>query len=126
MAGMRRPPRLLLHLLGLLLLLQSGAAAASCLRSAAHPGIAVEICSAEGGMRTVLLPGDPAEDDASPQPGFCAACHALPAIDPPPPPALTTPIPAPIPGEAWALRPGFLPPAGWPPGQPARGPPALV
>ncbi|WP_439580136.1 hypothetical protein, partial [Elioraea sp.] len=73
--------RPVLHLLlALALLVQSGTAAAQCVRALRGSGFAIEICTAEGGLRVVHLgteePGAPAEH----APGFCAACHALPQL----------------------------------------------
>ncbi|GIX08422.1 DUF2946 family protein [Elioraea sp.] len=75
-------------LIAVVLFVQSGAAAAHCLRVLHDPGFAIEICTAEGGVRIVHLeidgPGAPADH----APGFCVACHALPQLVVPPPPAL--------------------------------------
>ncbi|WP_337875401.1 hypothetical protein [Elioraea sp.] len=86
--GMSRLRCALRFLIAVVLFVQSGAAAAHCLRVLHDPGFAIEICTAEGGVRIVHLeidgPGAPADH----APGFCVACHALPQLVVPPPPAL--------------------------------------
>lgn len=110
---------LLIRLLAAVLLLQSGVAVAHCLRGmGAGDGLVVEICSPEG-MRSIRLDanGEPMADHApAAESGFCPACHALPALDLPEPPQVSTPAWL---GEAvtWAMAPGD----GWRP--PARAPP---
>lgn len=139
---MTRPWRaLLLCLTTLLLLGQSVAAPAHCLRLArpAVPGgLALPLCTPEG-LRWVVHatiaedeppPGEGVPSGTTPdhaEPGFCPACHGLPdGIALPAGPALPSPrwallraAPPPLPA---ALPPGL--PRG-PPGGP-RGPPALA
>lgn len=115
-AAMRRI-RLALHLLlAFALFVQSGTAAAQCLRALHGSGFAIEICTAEGGLRVVHLgteePGAPAEH----APGFCAACHALPHLALPAPPALAEPA-------AFAATPVIWPARTDPPARRARASP---
>ncbi|ONG50000.1 hypothetical protein BKE38_20015 [Pseudoroseomonas deserti] len=91
---------LLLSLVGLLLLGQSVAAPAHCLRTArpasaareaaqgwAVLGIAMPICTPDG---MAMGTGDPAAPDHG-EPGFCAVAQALPQAWAPEPPALPPP-----------------------------------
>jgi len=74
---------LLIRLLAALLFMQSGVAAAHCLRGmSAGEGMLVEICSTDG-MRTMRLDatGEPNPMEPASQAGaFCPVCHGLPAI----------------------------------------------
>ena len=84
----------LIQFFAALLFLQSGMAAAHCLRGmAVSEEMLVEICSADG-MRTIRLDadGEPAPDaPPASASGFCPACHGLPDIILPEPPILAVP-----------------------------------
>jgi hypothetical protein len=114
--------RFLLRALALLLLLHSGAAAAACLSLAGGRHLAVEICAADGGLRTAYLPA-PESDEAPPAASFCPACHALPAAPAPPAP-LAAPAAPPLPGLVHAPAPGSRWHPEAPAPYPATGPPA--
>lgn len=109
----------LIRLFAILLLVQSGAAAAHCLRGmSAGEGMLVEICSTDG-MRTVRLDenGEPVPDQAPESGGaFCPVCHGLPVVTLPEPPLLAIPAWS---GEAIAWHaagtPRLRPPARAPP-----------
>ena len=85
--------RRLSWLLALLLVLQSGLAAAHCLRLAGAGGGALTICT-PAGLHSVVLPPDDGAPAAPGPDGFCPACHVLPAVLLPAAPAL--------PGATWA------------------------
>lgn len=113
---------LLCRLFAALLLLQSAGAAAACLRLAGGATLAVEICAAEGGVRSLALPWE--EPVKAPHGGgFCPACHALPAVPAPPPP-LALPLAPPLPGPAQALPASGVSRPADPSPYPATGPPA--
>ena len=116
---MSRGLRLLRLLLALVLCLQSSLAAAHCLRMTSapqHKAFHVEICTAEG-IVVVNLGG--AGDQDAPHDhdhaGFCLACHGLPQVVLPEPPAV--PLPTERPVVASHVPPEALPPLG------ARAPP---
>lgn len=123
MGGARNPCRvasfraLLIRAFAALLFIQSGVAAAHCLRGmSGGDGIAVEICTSEG-MRMLRLnaAGDP-EEAPGEQAGVCAVCHGLPSITLPPPPLTVAPAWEGVP-LAWRMAgEALLPP-------PARAPP---
>lgn len=124
---MRRLRLALSALLALVLLTQSGLAAAHCLAMAAPAGHAVEICSPDG-LRTVrvaedgtALPDAPRMDE-----GFCAACPLLAAPALPAPPVAATPAPGVL-AEVAVPAPAAVPhpPARAPPYAP-RAPPAFA
>ena len=109
-------------LLALLLVLQSGLAAAHCLGRVGGGGEAVTICT-PAGLRSVVLPATGDEPAATTPDGFCAACHALPTVMLPAAPMLSAPAwarasPATEPRAAAAPRPRARDPSGGP-----RGPP---
>lgn len=85
-----RSKRLLSCLLALLLFVQTGVAVAHCLRgTAADQPLLAEVCGPEGKRTVALGPGgEPLE---APEPdgelGFCPACHGLPQVLLPAPPA---------------------------------------
>ncbi|HWL82593.1 MAG TPA: DUF2946 family protein [Roseomonas sp.] len=114
---------LLLSLLALLLLGQSAAAAAHCLRQAqggATPsGLVVPICT-PGGLVQAHSTHD-GQDEAPPvhgEPCVCIVCHLLPQAGLPQPPALPEP--------AWLLAPRSAPLPPAPPPRPlARAPPGM-
>lgn len=85
---------LLIRLLAIVLLLQSGAAVGHCLRGMSlGEAMLIEICSTEG-MRSIRLgaEGDPAlEHGPGKEGGFCPVCHGLPGITLPEPPEASTP-----------------------------------
>jgi hypothetical protein len=113
---------LLCRLLAALLVLQSAGAAAACLRLAGGAMLAVEICAADGGARSIALPWE--EPAKSPHGGgFCPACHALPAAPAPSPP-LALPLAPPLPGPAQVLLAAAVPLPAAPSPYPATGPPA--
>jgi hypothetical protein len=125
---MLRGLRLLRLLLALVLCLQSSLAAAHCLRMASapqHKAFHVEICTADG---IVVMDLGGASDQDAPhdhhQAGFCLACHGLPQVVLPEPPAV--PMPAERIVAAPHARPEATLPLGAraPPYQP-RGPPTL-
>lgn len=102
----------------MVLCLQSGLAAAHCLRLAAalaHKAFHVEICTAEGIVLIDLGAADQDVPAGHDQAGFCLACHGLPQI------VLAEPIGVPLPVSRPAAspqaRPEVLPPLG------ARAPP---
>ncbi len=102
--------------LAALLFVQSVVGAAHCLRSIGGQNqLSFDICSADA--RHVILAdvGDPSVPVASSS-GFCAACHALPAIDIPPPPLNAERV-------VWARYAQDLPRDEAAPHPPARGPP---
>jgi hypothetical protein len=111
---MLRRARLLRVLLALVLCLQSGLAAAHCLRFAAapaHQAFHVEICTSEGIMLMDL--GGTSDQDAPfghDHAGFCLACHGLPQL------VLAEPasVPLPVSGLTAAPQatPEALPPLG--------------
>ncbi len=113
--------------MAVVLLLQSGAAMAHCLRGMSH-GEAIEICSIDG-VRTIHLDqdGNPLADEAPQmQGGFCPACHALPAVELPGPPIVAAPawhLASPNWHAAGEAR--LLPPARAPP-YATRAPPAFA
>jgi len=110
-----RPLRLLL---ALVLCLQSGLAAAHCLRIAGappHQAFHVEICTSEGIVLMDLGGADqdvPAGHDHA---GFCLACHGLPQM------VLAEPANVPLPASRRAAAPQATPEALPPLG--ARAPP---
>jgi hypothetical protein len=112
---MRRASPLLIRLLALLLLLQSGMAMAHCLRGTAGTWLA-EICTAEG-MRMARLDGDGNEMPPAAEPAaFCPVCHGLPAIAAPPAPTAFMPV-------SYATAIGWTPGADGTATPPARAPP---
>ena len=94
---------LLIRLLAALLFLQSGVAAAHCLKGiSAGEGVLIEICSTDG-LRTIRVDatGEPAPEEPGNNGGaFCPVCHGLPAINLPEPALVAEPawVPASI---AW-------------------------
>lgn len=118
---MLRLRRLLAPFLALLLFAQTTAAAAECLRMAGGATLAVELCAADGSLRTATVPLD--DPDKSPHAGrFCPACHALPATPAPPAPQAAPSAP-PLPGLIAAPA-VHAPPCGTSPAPyPATGPP---
>lgn len=111
--------RLLRLLLALVLCLQSGLAAAHCLRLAAapaHKAFHVEICTADG---IVLMDLGGASDQDAPaghdHAGFCLACHGLPQM------VLAEPASVPLPVSRLVAAPQATPEALPPLG--ARAPP---
>jgi hypothetical protein len=86
------------------LLVQSGIAAAHCLHAFDGSGFAIEICTAEGGLRVVHLGGEEPAVPAQHVPGFCAACHALPLVTLPAPPALAEPVSFAVAPVIWRTR----------------------
>jgi hypothetical protein len=125
---MLRRARLLRVLLALVLCLQSGLAAAHCLRFAAapaHQAFHVEICTSEGIMLMDL--GGTSDQDAPfghDHAGFCLACHGLPQMVLPEPAS----VPLPVSGLTAAPQatPEALPPLGArAPPYASRAPPAL-
>lgn len=111
--------RLLRLLLALVLCLQSGLAAAHCLRLAAapaHKAFHVEICTSEG---IVLMDLGGTSDQDAPSghdhAGFCLACHGLPQLVLAEP--ASVPLPVSRPAAAPQATPEALPPLG------ARAPP---
>ncbi|WP_027285176.1 hypothetical protein [Rubritepida flocculans] len=113
----------------LLLLVQSGAALAHCLRGLSPgEGLLADICTPEGKRLLLLGPGgEPLEPpEPAAEGGFCPVCHGLPELVPPPPPVRAAPprlaAPAPWHGQGEALR---LPPGRVAPHAP-RAPPALA
>lgn len=119
---MRRHFPLLCRLFAALLILQTAGAAAACLRLAGSAMWAVEICAAEGGVRSLALPWE--EPTKLPHGGgFCPACHALPAAPAPPSP-LALPLAPPLPGPAHAPSASGVPRLAAPSPYPATGPPA--
>lgn len=120
---MRRAQPILLCLLAAMLLLQSAAAMAHCLRHVSG-GWLVELCSS-GDRHLVLVDADgqeipPADDLAF---VFCPACHALPAIALPQSPLASEPLAYAV-RVAWAVtaETARRPPARAPP-YPGRAPP---
>lgn len=123
---MRRITALLPRLIAIVLLLQTVMAPAHCLAHAAMSGFAVVVCT-DDGYRSVHLTPDGDEAPApDARPGFCAACHSLPAA-----PVFAVPV---LPPPAWAMLPiawhaaaaAQLPPrARAPPFEPT-GPPASL
>lgn len=116
-------------LLALLLLGQSAAAAAHCLRAlnplpatvdAALSGLSwpIPICTPEG-MRLLDATPDAPEDESPAhfEVGFCLACHALPQA--------LLPVPPFLPKPAWTLVAAQPLPEAPPPRPFARGPPGL-
>lgn len=109
---MRAARPVLSALLALVLLAQTGWAAAHCLAMAAPAGHAVEICSPDG-IRTIRVSDDgTALPETAPHAGdgFCAACPLsdAPALPAPPilaGPAWTVSDAAPYAGRAPAFRP---------------------
>lgn len=87
-------PRLIVAVL----LMQTAMAPAHCLAHALAASQGVVICT-EDGQRIVHLSadGDLAPDGTQAAPGFCAACHALPAS-----PILAVPV---LPAPAWVAVP---------------------
>jgi hypothetical protein len=87
-------------------------------------GFTAEICGPEG-LRVVHLAGDEAPA-VQPAPGYCFACHALPAAVPLATPVL--PTPAWIAGiAAWSPTPAHdLPGAARAPPYPPTAPPVLA
>jgi cytochrome c553 len=92
--------RLLRVLLALVLCLQSGLAAAQCLRLAAapaHKAFHVEICTSEG---IVLMDLGGTSDQDAPSghdhAGFCLACHGLPETVLPEPASVPLPVSRPV------------------------------
>jgi cytochrome c553 len=92
--------RLLRVLLALVLCLQSGLAAAQCLRLAAapaHKAFHVEICTSEG---IVLMDLGGTSDQDAPSghdhAGFCLACHGLPQTVLPEPASVPLPVSRPV------------------------------
>ena len=109
----------LIRLFAALLFLQSGVAAAHCLRGiSAGGGMLIEICSADG-MRTIRLDAEGAPAPEAPPAsasGFCPACHGLPEI--------TLPEPLLFAAPAWTGEPIAWHAAGTPRLRlPARAPP---
>lgn len=110
---------LLIRLLAALLFMQSGVAAAHCLRGmSAGEGMLIEICSTDG-MRTMRLDatGEPNPMEPASQAGaFCAVCHGLPAITLPEPPLVAEPawVPASLAWHAEGME-RLRPPARAPP-----------
>jgi hypothetical protein len=105
------------RLLAAILFIQVAVAPAHCLAMAAVPqGLEAVICAPDG-MRTVHLGPDGQEVPAhQPGAGFCAACHGLPQVALPDPPA--------IPAPAWLdAGPGWHAGAAQRPPQAARAPP---
>jgi hypothetical protein len=101
--------RLLRLLLALVLCLQSGLAAAHCLRFAAapaHQALHVEICTAEG---IVLMDLGGTSDQDAPfghdHAGFCLACHGLPQL------VLAEPASVPLPVSGLTAAPQATPEA---------------
>lgn len=128
-SGVAKFRTLLIGFLAALLFWQSGLAAAHCLRSLAHGGDAIEICSIDG-VKVIHL-----DDQGNPLPeqptggmgGFCPACHGVPAaVTLPEPPVLALPAWT---GETvtWhaAGEVRLLPPARAPPYR-TRAPPILT
>lgn len=120
---MARSRTLLVSLLALLLLGQSAAAAAHCLRQAGRVAatgvLLVPICTAEGLTLARSIPGHPdAPPPAHGEPNVCVVCHALPQAELPEPPLLPSPV--------WqlAVRAVPLPPPA-PPRPAARAPPGI-
>jgi hypothetical protein len=118
---MLRGVRLLRVLLALVLCLQSGLAAAHCLRLAAapaHQALHVEICTAEG---IVLMDLGGTSDQDAPSghdhAGFCLACHGLPQMVLAEPASVPLPVSRPV--AAPQATPEALPPFG------ARAPPYI-
>ncbi|MBY0338881.1 MAG: hypothetical protein K2X11_19860, partial [Acetobacteraceae bacterium] len=106
---MTTPRPWLIRLFAALLLLQSGAAMAHCLRGMASAGELIEICSSEG-VRLVRVdaegnevPGDPGASHG----GFCAVCHGLPQVTLPEPPLVAESV-------RYAARVEWLPAAAAP------------
>jgi hypothetical protein len=115
----------LIRLMAALLLLQSGAAMAHCLRGMAAAGELIEICAADG-IRHVRVDAEGQEipGDAPAHQGFCAACHALPQVALPEPSGVSAPVAyaacaAWHAAEARALRPAARAPPFHPTGPPS-------
>jgi hypothetical protein len=125
---MLRSVRVLRVLLALVLCLQSGLAAAHCLRLAvapAHEAFHVEVCTSEG---IVLMDLGGTSDQDAPvgqdHAGFCLACHGLPQM------VLTEPASVLLPVSRPVAAPRAIPEATPPPGAPglpyaSRAPPAF-
>ena len=116
---MSRPgARLLRLLLALVLCLQSGLAAAHCLRLAAapaHKAFHVEICTSEGIVLVDLGGAGHDVPSGHDHAGFCLACHGLPQMVLAEP--TSVPLPVSRPAAAPQATPEALPPLG------ARAPP---
>lgn len=104
-SAMRPGARLLRLLLALLLCLQSGLAAAHCLRLAApqlpspaaqHAPFQLEICTADGLAVSDLGGTDHGAPVGHDHAGFCLACHGLPQIVLPAPVAVPLPLARPV------------------------------
>ncbi|WP_376088500.1 YcnI family protein [Roseomonas sp. CCTCC AB2023176] len=124
---MRAVRPVLTALFALVLLVQTGWAAAHCLAMAAPAGHLVEICSSDG-TRVVRMTADGTVLPEAPphaEPGFCAACPLLAAPALPTPPTLSEPawtvaeVPVPI-----AAARGLRPAARAPPYAPRAPPPS--
>lgn len=116
---------LLIRLFAALLFIQSGAAAAHCLRGmAAGEGVLVEICSADG-MRLMRLDGETAPEPGTGS-GFCPVCHGPPSVALPAPPILATPAWADAPFVWNAHGADFPCPAARAPPYLTRAPPVIA
>lgn len=84
------------RLIAAVLLMQTAMAPAHCLAHTLAAGLGLVICS-EDGRRVIHASADAdiAPDGTQPPPGFCAACHALPAA-----PVLAVPT---LPAPAWVV-----------------------
>ena len=102
------------YLLAALLFLQSGVGALHCLRMATVDHAV--ICTPEG-IGPAPASADPADIHFTGGSGFCAACHALPVIEPPEAPRLAGAV-------IWIARDDRPPPRSFAPLPPPRGPPA--
>lgn len=114
----RSGARLLRLLLALVLCLQSGLAAAHCLRMAgapSHQAFHVEICTADGIVLMDLGGTDQDTPAGHDHAGFCLACHGLPQM------VLAEPTSVPLPASRPAAAPEATPEALAPLG--ARAPP---
>lgn len=120
---MRHARPILLNLLASLLFLQAGFGALHCLR-AMDRSMAI-ICSIDG-TQAVAVADDTDPAAARMASGFCAACHALPALPvPPSPQPLGTVVWAPFPPDGFVRDVAPHPPARAPPLLP-RAPPILA